>query len=128
MVFRSPGLVASAMAASLLRSGQPAAPNDVLVLEQREQADADIQDRVNETRFAVFKPTYNPIRQTAWPAPETIGTRIRQGHNSRHRLEGSMPGFGFLDDRRELEGVADKKADNGHAVSSRAPADSVRLG
>ncbi len=91
-------------------------------------------------RFAIFTPTDDPIRhridyeiwdfalknlvvnmgpstrQTARPAPDAIGTRIRQGHNSRYRLEGSMLGFGFLDERaitsfteyrRELESLAD---------------------
>ncbi|MEM9310988.1 MAG: DUF547 domain-containing protein [Pseudomonadota bacterium] len=91
-------------------------------------------------RFDIFTPTKTPVlhrieyeiwdfalkqlvismgpstRQTARPAQQMIGTRQRQGHNSRYRLEGSMLGFFFLDDRaiasfgeyrRELQSVAD---------------------
>ena len=90
--------------------------------------------------FAVFTPTRTPVDHTIdyaiWdfalknivvsmgpsdrsmpvrPTPPN-GTRIRQGHNSRYRLEGSMVGFSFLDReviasfteyRNDLQSVAD---------------------
>ncbi len=70
--------------------------------------------------FAKFTPTTDPIfhridfdfwdfalknfvismgpstRQTVRPATQPLGTRVRQGHNSRYRLEGAMLGFSFL--------------------------------
>ncbi|MEM1194469.1 MAG: DUF547 domain-containing protein [Pseudomonadota bacterium] len=97
-------------------------------------------DGLSPARFDIFTPTQSPVRhrieydiwdfalkqlvismgpstrQTARPAQQMLGTRQRQGHNSRYRLEGSMLGFYFLDDRaiasfgeyrRELESVAD---------------------
>lgn len=96
-------------------------------------------DAPDPARFAIFTPTQSPVRhridydiwdfalkqlvismgpstrQTARPAQQMLGTRQRQGHNSRYRLEGSLLGFFFLDDRaiasfgeyrRELESVA----------------------
>lgn len=90
--------------------------------------------------FAIFTPTRDPIRHRidyefydfalkqvvismgpsnrSRPYAETprVGTRIRQGHNSMYRLEGSMVGFSFLDGaaiagfaeyRRDLERVGD---------------------
>ena len=95
---------------------------------------------VNDERFSIFTPTKSPVRhriaydiwdfalkslvismgpstrQSARPPRPPVGTRIRQGHNSRYRLEGSMLGFSFLDQRaiasfgeyrRELEQVAE---------------------
>jgi len=102
------------------------------------QATADTRADVADP-FAIFVPTTDPIRhridyslwdfalknlvismgpstrQTARPPRSVIGSRLRQGHNSRYRLEGSMLGFSFLDAeaiasfgeyRRELEMVA----------------------
>ncbi|WP_108791997.1 DUF547 domain-containing protein [Erythrobacter sp. Alg231-14] len=90
--------------------------------------------------FSIFTPTRNPIRHridyefwdfalknlvismgpstrdTARPPGDVLGSRIRQGHNSRYRLEGAMVGFSFMDEqaisglaeyRRDLESVAD---------------------
>ena len=71
--------------------------------------------------FAIFTPTTDPIRhridfefwdfalknfvismgpstrETTRQATQPLGTRVRQGHSSRYRLEGSMLGFSFLD-------------------------------
>ena len=91
-------------------------------------------------RFAIFTPTTDPIRHRIdyeiWdyalknmvismgpstrtrPAPwvQPNGTRIRQGHNSRYRLEGSMVSFAtfsqetiasFAEYRRDLESVSE---------------------
>ena len=102
-------------------------------------ADANIVHTAASDRFAIFTPTTAPIRHRIdydiWDfalknivismgpsnrsLPVTpvrpIGTRMRQGHNSRFRLEGSMVGFSFLDSeviaslteyRRDLESVA----------------------
>lgn len=90
--------------------------------------------------FAIFTPTRDPIRHridyeiydfalknivvTMGPSTRSLpyaenkvlGTRLRQGHNSIYRLEGSMVGFSFLDEaaiagfaeyRRDLERVGD---------------------
>ncbi|MAY19377.1 MAG: DUF547 domain-containing protein [Erythrobacteraceae bacterium] len=91
--------------------------------------------------FAIFTPTDTPIRHRIdygiwdyalknivismgpssrsrpYAQPEPLGTRLRQGHNSRYRLEGSMVTFSsfenetiesFAEYRRDLESVGDK--------------------
>jgi hypothetical protein len=91
--------------------------------------------------FAIFTPTETPIRHRIdygiwdyalknivismgpssrsrpYAQPEPLGTRLRQGHNSRYRLEGSMVTFSsfenetiesFAEYRRDLESVGDK--------------------
>ncbi|MEO0906650.1 MAG: DUF547 domain-containing protein [Pseudomonadota bacterium] len=96
--------------------------------------------RPARAEFAQFTPTNDPIRhridyaiwdyalknivismgpsnrRTAGSLPPAYGTRIRQGHNSRYRLEGSLVSFLWLDDevisslteyRRDLESVPD---------------------
>jgi hypothetical protein len=103
-------------------------------------ADTNSAQSAAANRFAIFTPTTTPIRHRIdydiWDfalknivismgpsnrsvpiAPvRPLGTRMRQGHNSRYRLEGSMVGFSFLDAeviaslneyRRDLESVAD---------------------
>ena len=90
--------------------------------------------------FAIFTPTDTPIRHRIdygiwdyalksivismgpssrsrpYAQPEPLGTRLRQGHNSRYRLEGSMVTFSsfesetiesFAEYRRDLESVGD---------------------
>lgn len=56
------------------------------------------------------------LRKTAKQPDPVMGTRIRQGHNSRYRLEGSVVGFVFLEEnvkrsfteyREDLQSVAD---------------------
>ncbi|BDI61822.1 DUF547 domain-containing protein [Qipengyuania nanhaisediminis] len=117
--------MAAPVAAQTATQGLPLAPAPA----QAEPAD----------RFAIFAPAANPIRhridyelwdfalknlvismgpstrQTARPPQQSLGSRMRQGHNSRYRLEGSMLGFSFLDAeaiasfgeyRRELQQVA----------------------
>jgi len=82
-----------------------------------------IDSAQDASRFAVFQPSKTPVnhridyeiwdfalkslvvsmgpstRQVARPATQPLGTRIRQGHNSQYRLEGTMLGFSFLDQR-----------------------------
>jgi len=84
--------------------------------------------------FAKFTPTTDPIlhridyefwdfalknfvvsmgpstRETARPPTAPLGTRVRQGHNSRYRLEGSMLGFSFLD-AEAIAGFTDYRLD-----------------
>ena len=103
----------------------------------------DMQDTgaaAADPRFAIFTPTDTPIRHRIdyevwdwalknivismgpssrsrpYAQTEPMGTRLRQGHNSRYRLEGSMVVFSAFDQqtiasfaeyRRDLESVAD---------------------
>ena len=81
---------------------------------------AAVNDTGADSRFGIFTPTADPIRHRfdfeAWDwilknvvismgpsdrtrapiAQQEVGTRIRQGHNSPYRLEGSMVIFNFL--------------------------------
>lgn len=102
--------------------------------------DAPANPASGDERFALFTPTKEPIRHRIdyelwdwalknivismgpstrsrpYAEPAAFGTRIRQGHNSRYRLEGSLVTFLFLEQdviasfgeyRRDLEQVAD---------------------
>ena len=106
---------------------------------QDTQAAAQTGEAANP--FAIFTPTETPIRHRIdygiwdyalknivismgpssrsrpYAQPEPLGTRLRQGHNSRYRLEGSMVTFSsfenetiesFAEYRRDLESVGDK--------------------
>ena len=105
---------------------------------QDTQAAAQTGEAANP--FAIFTPTETPIRHRIdygiwdyalknivismgpssrsrpYAQPEPLGTRLRQGHNSRYRLEGSMVTFSsfesetiesFAEYRRDLESVGD---------------------
>ena len=97
-----------------------AAPQDMAPAAPQVQPAAEAAPVLETNPFAIFTPTEDPIRhridyetwdfilknmvismgpstrQTARPPRSTIGTRRRQGHNSRYRLEGTMLGFSFL--------------------------------
>ena len=94
-------------------SGNPFAAFTPTATPVRHRIDYDIWDFALKQLVVSMGPS---TRQTARAPDNPIGTRVRQGHNSRYRLEGSMLGFYFLDDRaitsfgeyrRELESVAD---------------------
>lgn len=63
---------------------------------ERHQIDYEIWDFALKNLVVNMGPS---LRQTARSATAALGTRVRQGHNSRYRLEGSMLGFSFLDKR-----------------------------
>ncbi|EAQ27897.1 hypothetical protein NAP1_09892 [Erythrobacter sp. NAP1] len=98
----------------------------------------EVGQPASSDRFALFVPTDEPvrhridfenydfilknivvsmgpsIRQLPFRRPEAVGTRIRQGHKSPYRLEGSQVMFLFMENdakaafsdyRRELEGI-----------------------
>ena len=129
---RSPRLFFLAASIPVIALALPAAANA--------QGTATAERAVADDPFAIFIPTREPIRHRidyeiydfalknivismgpstrSRPYAETgpTNTRIRQGHNSRYRLEGSMVGFSFLDTeaiesfaeyRRDLESVGD---------------------
>ena len=79
----------------------------------RHQIEYEIWDYALQNLVISMGPS---TRKTARQPAKRLGTNVRLGHNSRYRLEGSMLGFYFLDDRaiasfgeyrRELEGVAE---------------------
>ena len=113
-------------------------PASNALAQQQQQAQADTAEAAGNP-FAIFTPTTDPIRHridydvydfalknlVVSMGPSTrsrpfasngpLGTRLRQGHNSRYRLEGSMVGFSFFsaevtdsfgEYRRELVEVA----------------------
>lgn len=103
--------------------------------------DGVVAERSLQERFAIFTPSNDPIRHRidytnwSWLLSQVVismgpslrkrassdvsatGSRVRQGHNSPYRLEGSAVIFNYLtesdtpqifaDYRRELEGVSD---------------------
>lgn len=114
-VFGATGLLSHAVSPALAdpgSSGVPITPiaNQLAILDAEERS-----------LFSAFTPTGQPIEHTIdysiWdfalknivismgPSDRSVpvrpippnGTRIRQGHDSRYRLEGSMVGFSFLD-------------------------------
>lgn len=105
-----------------------------------QDSEAPAQTGEAASPFAIFTPTDTPIRHRIdygiwdyalknivismgpssrsrpYAQPEPLGTRLRQGHNSRYRLEGSMVTFSsfesetiesFAEYRRDLESVGD---------------------
>ena len=132
--------VAAPAAASGLPAAQPAQPGDAAWHYIPAIGDQATQQRSVDDHLAVFTPTADPIRHTIdyeiWdyalkhivltmgppdrqsarrPDP-VMGTRLKQGAQSRFRLEGSMVMFRFLDEgiinsfteyRQDLERVTD---------------------
>lgn len=103
------------------------------------QSEQDASTLAADGRFAIFTPSREPIRHRIdyeiwdyalknivlsmgpstrsrpYAEPASFGTRIRQGHNSRYRTEGSLVGFlffepeviaSFTEYRQDLEQVA----------------------